>query len=189
MTPLERAIELLTGYGYRQAQQPFPVGSTSYSFDAVLTADRSLDLVILQDTTIGSAELLRRNLVAFSRSLDVLGSRRTLTLVLVGQPLDATTLEALAKVCRVLPVGTLGGKNADRELRDWLAVLLPLELPDAAEVQGDWRAEVLSGLSAILRRPAASYLDASEQGAGGVRAELKRRVEKALGTSTSELEP
>lgn len=185
MTPLERAIELLTSHGYRQARQPIPVGTISYTFDAVLTTDRSLDLVILQDTTVGTDEGLRRNVAAFSRSLDVLGSRRTLTLVLVGQPLEASTLEALARVCRVLPVGTLDGKDADRELRDWLAVLLPLELPDAAEAQGDWRTEILERLPTESHGPAAAYLDASEQGEASVRAELRRRVEKAVGAAIS----
>ena len=79
MTPLERAIALLKNKGYRTVQQPFGIGTATYSFDAVLTAEQSLDLVLLQDTTLGSGERIRREVLAFGRSLDVLGSRRTLT--------------------------------------------------------------------------------------------------------------
>lgn len=183
MTPLERAIALLKSKGYRDAQQPFGIGSASFSFDAVLTAEKSLDLVILQDTTLGSAERMRRELLAFGRSLDVLGSRRTLTLILIGQRLDAETLDALAQVCRVLSVGPL--QEDDARLREWLAVLLPLELPDPAELQGDWSSEVRKRLNPDLARNATAYLDAAEQGEAGVRQELRRRVERALAGALS----
>ena len=178
MTPLERAIALLKDKGYRSVQQPFGIGSATYSFDAVLTADQSLDLVLLQDTTLGSGERIRREVLAFGRSLDVLGSRRTLTLVLVGQPLDPATLESLSQVCRVLPVGLL--EAGDPRLREWLAVLLPLELPDPADMQGDWSSEIRRLLSADEARAANSYFAAAEQGEAGVRLELRKRIERAL---------
>ena len=145
MTPLERAITLLKDNGYRSVKQPLGVGSATYSFDAVLTAEQSLDLVLLQDTTLGSGERIRREVIAFGRSLDVLGSRRTLTLVLVGQPIDPSTIESLSQVCRVLPVGPL--EDGEARLRDWLAVLLPLKLPDPADMQGDWSSDVRRLLS------------------------------------------
>jgi hypothetical protein len=178
VTPLERAITLLKENGYRSVQQPFGIGSATYSFDAVLTAEQSLDLVLLQDTTVGSAEKIRREVIAFGRSLDVLGSRRTLTLVLVGQSTDASTLESLSQVCRVLPVGPL--EACDARLRDWLAVLLQLELPDPADIQGDWSSEVRRHLSADETRGANGYLAASEQGEASVRLELRKRIERAL---------
>ncbi|UVK50963.1 hypothetical protein DBIPINDM_004164 [Mesorhizobium sp. AR02] len=178
MTPLERAIALLKDNGYRTVKQPFGIGSATYSFDAVLTAEQSLDLVLLQDTTLGSGERMRREVLAFGRSLDVLGSRRTLTLVLVGQPLEAATLLSLSQVCRILPVGPL--EVGDARLRDCLAVLLPLELPDATIMQGDWSSEVRRRLSAEEARAATSYLLAAEQGEAGIRLELRRRVDRAL---------
>lgn len=183
MTPLERAIALLKDNGYRSVQQPFGIGSATYSFDAVLTAEQSLDLVLLQDTTLGSGERLRREVIAFGRSLDVLGSRRTLTLVLVGQPIDPATLESLSQVCRVLPVSPL--EAGDERLRDWLAVLLPLELPDPTNMQGDWNSEVRCHLSEDEARAASAYLAAAEQGEAGVRLELRKRIERALSGALS----
>jgi hypothetical protein len=178
MTPLERAIKLLKDNGYRDAKQPFPIGASSFSFDAVLTIDRSLDLIILQDTTLGDADQLRRNVLAFSRSLDVIGSRRTLTVVLVGQSLEAETTDAISKVCRVLQAGTLTGERSEETLRDSLAVLLPLELPNAVEIHGDWRGEVLKLLPEYMERSANGYLNATEQSVAGVRAEFKKRVDR-----------
>jgi hypothetical protein len=182
VTPLERAIALLKQNAYRTVQQPFGIGSATYSFDAVLTAEQSLDLVLLQDTTLGSGDKIRREVLAFGRSLDVLGSRRTLTLVLVGQPLEPAILESLAQVCRVLPVGL---EADDGRLRDWLAVLLPLELPGATDLQGDWSSEVRRRLSADEARAANAYLSAAEQGESGVRLELRKRVERALSGALS----
>lgn len=180
MTPLDRAVALLKAHGYREANQPFPIGSASFSFDAVMTADRTLDLIVLADTTVGKEERLRSQIQAFSRALDVIGSRRTLTVVLVGQRLPADTLEALARVCRVLPVGTLTGEHADQVLRDWLAALLPLKLPDADEIQGDWRAETVKRIPQATTRSSAAYLDASESGSAAVQEELRRRVQSVL---------
>jgi hypothetical protein len=178
MTPLERAIALLKDKGYRDVQQPFGVASTSFSFDAVLTAERSLDLVILQDTTIGSAERLKREVVAFGRSLDIIGSRRTLTLVLVGQRLETDLIETLSQVCRVLSISP--GQASGPRLRDGLAVLLPLELPDPTNVEGDWSTEVRSRIGNKDARALEAYLSATEQGEAGVRQELRRRVDRAL---------
>lgn len=177
MTPLNQAVTILKEGGYRDAQQPFGVGSTTFSFDAVLTTDKSLDLVILQDTTVGSADRMRRELLAFGRSLDVIGSRRTLTLVLVGQRLKPEMIEGLSQVCRVLSVGPDAG---DKHLREWLAVLLPLKLPTATDLQGDWSSEVRDRLADDLARVATGYINAAEQGEAGVSHELRRRIDRAL---------
>lgn len=180
MTPLERVINYLKDKGFRGAQQPFSIGSATFKFDAVLTADKSLNLVILQDTTIGSIERLRRELLAFGRSLDVLGSRRTLTLVLVGQRISADVAEGFSQVCRLL---TVSATADDTQLRDSLAVLLPLELPMTTDLLGDWSSEVRKRLPVDASRVAATYLAAAEQGEAGVRYELRRRIDRALSES------
>lgn len=182
MTPLDRVIGFLKAKGFRDAQQPFGIGSATFRFDAALTAERTLNLVILQDTTVGSIDRLRRELLAFGRSLDVLGSRRTLTLVLVGQRIDAEVAEGLSQVCRLL---TVSATADDIQLRDSLAVLLPLELPAAADLQGDWSSEVRKRLPASATRVAATYLNAAEQGEAGVSHELRRRIDRALSDGLS----
>lgn len=187
MTPLETATALLKANGYREAKQPLPIGSAHFSFDAILTVDRSLDLIVLADTTTGDEDRLRRQILALSRALDVIRSRRTLTVILVGQQLTAETMESLSRVCRVLPVGTLAGPNAERTLRDWLAVLLPLRLPDADEIQGDWREELTERLPRANMRLVAAYLNASEAGSASVQEELRRRVQAVLDSRAGDI--
>ncbi|AXU18469.1 hypothetical protein C7W88_04555 [Novosphingobium sp. THN1] len=184
---METAIALLKAHGYREASHPLPIGSANFSFDAVLTADRSLDLIVLSDTTIGNEERFRRQILALSRALDVIRSRRTLTVILVGQQLSAEAMESLMRVCRVLPVGTLIGPNAESTLRDWLAVLLPLRLPDADNIQSDWRAEVTERLPRANTRSAIAYLGASEAGGASVREELRRRVQAVLDSRAGDI--
>ncbi len=60
-------------------------------------------------------------------------SRRPLTLVLVGPRPDSKVISLLSRYARVLPVG----ESADEEgLANWLAVLLPLMLPQLVEARG-----------------------------------------------------
>ena len=182
MTPLNRVIDFLKAKGFRDAKQPFGIGSATFRFDAVLTAERTLNLVILQETSDGSIKRLRRELLAFGRSLDVLGSRRTLTVVLVGKRIDADIADDLSEICRLLMVGATVD---DTQLRDSLAVLLPLELPPKTDLQGDWSVEVRKRLSDDTNRVAATYLAAAEKGEAGVRHELRRRIDGALSDGLS----
>lgn len=182
MTPLDRVIGFLKTKGFRDAQQPFGIGSATFRFDAVLTTDKTLNLVIIQDTKVGSIERLRRELLAFGRSLDVLGSRRTLTLVLLGQRIDADVAEGLSQICRLLMVSATADGT---QLRDSLAILLPLELPKTFELQGDWSSEMRKRLPTNTNRVAAAYLAAAEQGEAGVRHELRRRIDRALSDGLS----
>jgi hypothetical protein len=60
----------------------------------------------------------------------MMGSRRPLTLVVVGPRPESSTLTSLSRHARVLAVG----ESADeKDLSNWLAVLLPLKLPKAAD--------------------------------------------------------
>jgi hypothetical protein len=96
-------------------------------------ADRALDLIIVIDTLTEPEVRIRQKVEGFGRALDVVASRRPLTIVLVGPPPRAAIVEALLRVGRVLPVGTPTGPGADSFLRDALAVLLPLKLEAASE--------------------------------------------------------
>jgi hypothetical protein len=107
-----------------------------------LGSDRANDLIIVIDTLIDAELRIRQKVEGLSRALDLVASRRPLTVVLVGPPPKAAIIEALARVSRVLTVGTPTGDNADRFLADTLAILLPLSLPDASEAVVDPLGEV-----------------------------------------------
>ena len=93
--------------------------------------------IIVIDTLVDGEARIRQKVEGLSRALDLAASRRPLTVVLVGPPPRPTIVEALARVSRVLTVGTPTGDSADRFLADTLAVLLPLVLPDASEAVVD----------------------------------------------------
>jgi hypothetical protein len=143
-SPLVLAIaNRLEEVGYIPVRTPFKVASVSFDFTRALrgSSGRSLDLVIVVDTTTGDfgdkePAHVRRRIEALSRALDVTGSRLVLTVVLAGAMLNAE-VDALAAVCRVLVVEPMAveidGMPKDgmtqRLLDDRIRLLLPLEIP------------------------------------------------------------
>lgn len=126
--PIARVVDLLQANGYELLDGPLQVGTLSFDFSAALFGTvHSFDLVLIVDTITepGDGAVLRK-VEALGRALDMIESRRSFTLIVVGPPLgDITTREA-SRACRVLTVGTPTGAGADQEIRDALSVLLPL---------------------------------------------------------------
>jgi hypothetical protein len=90
-------------------------------------------------------------------------------------------VEALARVSRVLTVGTPTGDNADRFLADTLAVLLPLSLPDASEAVVDPLGEVRRQLPADIDQDALVPLfAAAPSGTEAVQEALRELLEAPL---------
>ncbi len=180
--PVQRVVTLLTQAGYRPREMPAVVASVPFEFAAMLLgADRALDLIIVIDTLIEPEPRIRQKVEALSRALDLVGSRRPLTVVLVGPLPRASILEALGRVCRVLPVGTPTGKKAGRFLSDALAVLLPLELPKSSEGVSDPLGEVRRRLAGSAAADAVSTLVAlAPAGADAVRDALRTLIKELL---------
>jgi hypothetical protein len=146
-TPIERVIGILTEANYRAITRPFTVASVAFEFAGVLVGTgKAPDLIVVVDTVEDTELRIRQKIDALARALDVAGSRRPLTAVLVGPKPSDLTLDAVSQVCRVLPVGTPTGENAETQLREWLAVLLPLPLPDPTQALADPRGELLRDL-------------------------------------------
>jgi hypothetical protein len=155
-TPLDRAIRFLTNAGYRRLPTPLVVGNIPFQFAGVLLGSGyAPDLVVVVDTIEEPASRVKQKMVALSRALDVVGSKRPLTAVLVGPRPTTPVLETLGRVCRVLPIGTPLGDAAEAELRDWLAVLTPLHLPAASDAVADPLGELMRhlphGMDPVLR--------------------------------------
>jgi hypothetical protein len=88
-------------------------------------------------------------------------------------------LDAISKVCRVLPVGTLSGEGDEAALRDWLAVLMPLTLPQASDAIADPMRELLQGIDpddAVT----SELLAAAPRGADDVREAFHNLVQQPL---------
>jgi hypothetical protein len=182
VTPIDRVIEILAGANYRRTTRPFTVASVPFEFAAVLVGTgRAPDLIVIVDTVVDSELRIRQKIDALGRALDVAGSRRPLTAVLVGPKPSDATLDVMSSVCRVLPVGTPTGDQAEAQLRDWLAVLLPLPLPDpnqtVADPEGELRERIPDGLDQALQ---SAVLASAAQGPTAVRRALKDRIGETL---------
>jgi hypothetical protein len=131
MTPVERVSSLLSAVGYKRLPSPLSVGGLQFEFPAVfIGAGTSKDLIVVADTAFDKEQRIQQKIEALARALDVFRSRRPLTAVVVGLRPRNSTLENLSRVCRVLPVGSA---SHDQNLRNWLAILLPLNLPEPQE--------------------------------------------------------
>jgi hypothetical protein len=129
-------VDLVTGVlteaGYKTLEQPIIVGGIPFEATAVLAKDTWLELIAIIDTVLESDTVaLRAKIEGLGRALDLVGSRRALTVILVG-PRGSQTLDGeLKNVARVLSV--TAGRGDEDELRDALAVLLPLDLASASD--------------------------------------------------------
>lgn len=102
MTILEQVISILIEAGYRELPKPFSVASLSFEFAAALVARvRALDLIVVVDMNTQSDERrLVQNVQSLARALDVMRSRRPLTVVLAGASPTLATLEALKRYAK-----------------------------------------------------------------------------------------
>lgn len=142
MTTAETAFEILTREGgYRPLDKPIRIGSQAFDFTYVLVAgEKANDLVIVIELTGASKDAqVTRSVLAFTRALDVLGSKRSVTAVLTSGQADNDLVNSISRVCRVLPVGAPTGPMAEDMVRDWLSVLLPLKSPPPVEHLADWK--------------------------------------------------
>jgi hypothetical protein len=175
-TPIEAVVELLLQEGhFRRPKRPLEIAGVTIDVAAALVAgDRSLDLVLIGDNIgHGAPRQLMSAVEGAARALDLVGSRRSLTLVVVGPRPTAEELREMIRYARVLPVGeapTVG------TLRNWLAALLPLNLPAIGEPRGDVvSAELLSETSDPLVR---ALVQAAHDGKDEVSAVLFEAIEE-----------
>jgi hypothetical protein len=144
-TPIEIASLVLSDAGFRRITGPLKIAGLPFDFPAVFVGvGKSPDLIAVVDTAFEAEAKIEQNIQGFARALDVLKSRRPITLVVTGPRPSASALEAMSSVCRVLVADDTA--NAER-LKDSLAVLLPLNLPNPRDGQAD----AASGLAQLDR--------------------------------------
>jgi len=126
----EHALTALSDNGYSVLPQPLQLGDISLDIDLVYVgpADR-LDLAVIVDRPDTREEGLRLywQVQRLARALDSVGSRRTITVVVIGSFDDPRLLTDLQTVARVLAV------DDSLPVRRLLAPLLALELPEATQ--------------------------------------------------------
>lgn len=172
MSTSDSVKDILVNEGrYRLLPQPMRVGRNAFDFaHALVGTETANDLVVVVEVKPDTSDdLIIRNIFGLTRALDVLRSRRSVTAVLTSGPTRPDTLRAISRVCRVLPVGSPQGPQAEDIVRDWLSVLLPLAQPDESELVLDWQAE-LRPLFAADDLAAQILLDAADEGDEAVEA-------------------
>ncbi|WP_433951577.1 hypothetical protein [Brevundimonas bullata] len=130
ITPVERVCEALAKAGYVKLDRPLTIATLTIDLPAAfLGADTSPDLIVVGDLAEDSSERLQQKVETVARALDAMRSVRPLTVIVVGPRPSPASLLVMAQVARVLPVGMAD----EAQLKNWLAVLLPLDLPDPRE--------------------------------------------------------
>lgn len=145
MSTSDSVKDILVNEGrYRLLPHPMKVGRNAFDFaHALMGTDTANDLVVVVEVKPDTSDdLIIRNILGLTRALDVLRSRRSVTAVLTSGPARPDTLRTISRVCRVLPIGSPQGPQAEEVVRDWLSVLLPLAQPDESELVLDWAAEL-----------------------------------------------
>lgn len=190
MTTSDRVVDVLvTEGGYRELPKPFKVGSLSFDFTHVLVAgERANDLVVVIEVK-GDAQddAVIRKVLAFTRALDVMRSKRPVTAVLTSGQVSSESVRSMSNVCRVLPLGAPSGPAALSAVRDWLSVLLPLKQPSAKELQVDWerelRAQIPLDVTADLVE---AIVGAAALGKVAVETQFSRAMENAIAPALQE---
>lgn len=168
-TPIERVADVLELAHFRRMPTPIQIAGLDIHAPAAFVAKSpSPDLVVIGDTVSQTPRELQQVVEGAGRALDTVGSRRPLTLVVVGPRPDSGVLTALSRHARVLPVGEAVDEDS---LRNWLAVLMPLKMPTLAGGAGHVPAS-LDALAANSDPLTRALLDAASQGVPGAVAEL-----------------
>jgi hypothetical protein len=183
MTPVDAISAFLEGAGYRRLPSPLEIAGMKFAVTAALVGTGTLpDLIIVADTVSDTEERTRSKLEAIARALDTVKSRRPLTAVLAGPRPSASALEAISKICRVLPVGSSEPGESDATIRNWLAVLTPLNLPQGI----DTIAEPMLELQRVVADDdvlANELIAASAQGKDAVETLLHQKIAEAVASS------
>lgn len=178
-TPVGRVAALLEDAGYDRIANGLQVGELKFQFPAAFVkAKSSAELILVADIAIESETQLTRKVEGVARALDIASSTRSLTLVVTGPRPSASALESLGRVCRVLPTGDITGDDGDHVLKNWLAVLLPLSLPQPESVVGNSLARILAAAQ-DLDEATRNLIDVASQGEGAVSKELYSVIDAA----------
>lgn len=134
-------VNHLVEAGYVRASNELRVAGVNFVFDAVLTTPRSRLNFVLVVADAGAESRLNQRMQALSRGLDFVGSRGTLTLIVVGPEPSLKVRAEISRFARVLHV-----ENSER-VSSALNVLMPLASPAASPNPVDVTKELRESVS------------------------------------------
>jgi hypothetical protein len=176
-TPVERVAKILENARFKRVPTPLHIGGVEIEASAAFIGEPpSPDLVVVGDTIDQTPRRLQQTVEGVGRALDMMGSRRPLTLIVVGPRPESSAMTALSRHARVLTVGELADEPS---LANWLAVLLPLKLPKAEDNRAE--AATLKVLGASEDPLAREFVALGRQGRDSVAARLAIAVDEPFG--------
>jgi hypothetical protein len=188
----ERVVEILVGEGgYHEIPQPMKIGALSFEFAYALVASgHANDLVIVIELKSDTSdEVVIRKVMALTRALDVLRSRRSVTAVLTSGQAMPETVQSISRVCRVLPIGAPTGPKATEVVHDWLSVLLPIGKSQAVETFVDWEGDLRRYISSATAGPLTEeFLVSAPLGKSAVEDVLARSIGASIAIALAERE-
>jgi hypothetical protein len=174
---IDTVLGVLQAAGFEQLPKPLIVADSAFDFDAaVMGTGVSHDLVVVASVD-GPPRRLVRLLSGLSRTLDQVGSRRPVTLILLGESLDGIAVADLGRHARVIPIES--PNPPVEEVRQAVAVLVPLALPSATVRGRDPLAQVAEVLGPPLSEEQQAFLDAARVGPDEVKATLRKYIDVA----------
>lgn len=179
ITPVEQAAEVLGAADYRRLSAPLKLAGIEFDFSGVFVGTgKSSDLILIADTAFENERRIQQKVEGVARALDVVGSQRPLTVVLTGPRPSGEVIAAMSRFCRVLPVGSSDSTHQVDDLHNWLAVLLPLNLPQLGDSSVNVMTELAdeSAADPISR----ALVDASQLGTDEVERCLSALVSRPL---------
>lgn len=178
-TPTDRIVKALQSAGYRNVS-PLELAGLAFDFPAAFLGDeRSLDLVLVADLAFDEPESLLRRVESVARALDLMRSKRPITLVIAGPRPNSNVLDAMSRVCRVLPITSGRTEDPDSAIRNSLAVLMPLEIPRASAATVEPLHKVRVKASKI-EKEVGDLIDLAPRGARAVEERLHRLLLEQL---------
>lgn len=188
-TPVGRITSMLTEAGYLLISTPLVIGGLKFDFPAVFVGTQfSPDLILVADTVYEGEKRLLSKVEGVARALDVAKSTRPLTLIVAGPRPSSTTLESISRVCRVLPAGTVLNDDPEVSLRNWLAVLLPLRLPDAPSTIIE-SLQQISSLATGLEPEIIGLISMAQQGPHAVQRQLHQIIDDVVADAKEDYMP
>lgn len=170
-------LTALLDNGYSVLQQPLQLGDISLFMDLVCVGplDR-LDLVVIVNRPDTREEGLRLywQVQRLARALDSVGSRRTITVVVIGGFDDPRLFTDLQTVARVLVV------DDSLPVRRLLAPLLALEPPEPTQATLDAVAQVRTAVKGSYEAALLGLVQAASGGQEAVNAKYDTWIEDAF---------
>jgi len=184
VSAVDTVLQVLEANGFRRLPKPLLVGGTTFDFDAAVTGtDKSHDLVIVSGPT-ANPKRLAQLLSGLNLTLDSVESRRPVSIVLIGPPLNRSVIMNLEDHARVMTISTV--EPTEDEVRSAVAVLLPLRFPQARQVSTDPLEELSANLGGDFTDEHRAIIDSARIGSDAVRETLRTYIDSAVAGDASD---